>query len=302
MITRGNHDSGSETDDIELLIKKSEHAEVSSQQSSTEFLIRHYSIFMYFLLPALWTCAFVYLVDLDTMLSLWYMPLLGFFAAIIANCVPIGGGVVYIPALYFLGENMELGVAFTVATMSVGSGVIGFMNWLVIDKHLIIWSSIPFTVLPAWLGFICSIALPPMSEDVGMYFFSSFCIALSIFVFAVARVGGAVEFSQQFSGCSSLPSPVYWSITTFISFLSGLILIPNIGIGPALTTFICLSLHGTIDTHAALVTGIVVGGWASWIPLAIHMCIIDDVPFTRWVMVLPGVYLGAWVSIDIVNY
>ena len=250
------------------------------------------------------TLSFLYIVDHETMLSLWYMPPLGFFAAIVANCVPIGGGVVYIPALYYLGENMELGVAFTVATMSLGSGFISPLKWLSVDKDLIIWTAIPFTVLPAWKGFIVSMAFPSLGEDAERLFFGIFCLALAVFVAAIARAGGAMEFSRQLSSFTphkSMSTAVYWGLTAFVSFLAGLILIPNIGIGPALTTFICLSLHGGIDTHAALVTGIVVGGWASWVPLAIHLLFSRDVPILHWIMVMPGVFLGAQVGLYVTD-
>lgn len=34
-----------------------------------------------------------------------YMPFLGIFAALLANSVPIGGGIVYIPVLHLLGTR-----------------------------------------------------------------------------------------------------------------------------------------------------------------------------------------------------
>ena len=56
----------------------------------------------------------------DSFFSLIHMPFLGLFAAILANCVPIGGGIVYIPALSLLGNHVHMTVSFTLATMSVG--------------------------------------------------------------------------------------------------------------------------------------------------------------------------------------
>jgi uncharacterized protein len=272
---------------------------ISTLESCVAVLVEHYDTLMFTCFPILWTLLFLYLMDRETTLLLWYMPVLGFVAAIIANCVPIGGGVVYVPALYLLGENMKLGVAFSLATMSIGNGMVAFLKWMSVDKKLIYWNAIPFTVIPAWKGFLVSMAFPLLGPDMEKMLFSGFCLALACFVFVLARAGGALEFARQMPTALKSRSPtVFWSITALISFLAGLILVPNIGIGPALTTFICLSLHGSIDTHAALVTGIVVGGWACWVPFAVHLFIMDDVPWQRWVMVLPGVFFGAQVGIS----
>ena len=75
-------------------------------------------------LPSLWALALLLFSDTTTILTSWFMPFLGLFAAFLANSVPIGGGIVYIPALYLLGVNVKLGAAFTVATMTFGNGKI----------------------------------------------------------------------------------------------------------------------------------------------------------------------------------
>ena len=75
----------------------------------------------------------------ESFFSLFYMPFLGLFAAVLANCVPIGGGIVYIPALSLLGTHVHLSVSFTVATMSVGRLVLVL---------ILIW----FTVLVLFLA------------------------------------------------------------------------------------------------------------------------------------------------------
>jgi hypothetical protein len=79
------------------------------------------------------------------------MPCIGIVAASLANSVPVGGGVVFIPALHLLGLHMKLGVSFSFATMSVGNGVFGFLNWVARDKGLIIWESAPFALVPSWV-------------------------------------------------------------------------------------------------------------------------------------------------------
>ena len=69
-----------------------------------------------------WICLFITYLTKELLLENLHIPVLGIVAATIANCVPIGGGVVYVPAFALLGVEMKLGVAFSVATMSIGNG------------------------------------------------------------------------------------------------------------------------------------------------------------------------------------
>jgi hypothetical protein len=85
-----------------------------------------------------------------------------------------------------------------------------------------------------------------------------------------------------------------WNTIALVSLLAGGILVPNIAVGPALTTFLALQLVGYAPKKA-IVTGIITGGWVSLVPFAMHLFWLNDVPLQLWVMVLPGVYLGAWV-------
>jgi uncharacterized membrane protein YfcA len=302
---RISESTGSGMDEMEsqelLLDDTSVSSSTSCFDDTVDFVITYYNVLMFGCIPVAWLMVFVYYMDSESVLTLTHIPLIGFAATIIANCVPIGGGVVYIPALYLLGENMKLGVAFTLATTSAGSGGMTVLKYLSVDKNLIHWQVIPYTVIPAWAGFFVSTTLPSLAPETVTNLFAGFCVALSAFVFVLARAGGALEFARKVPACTSRSPTVFWSITALISFLAGLILVPNIGIGPALTTFICLSLHGSIDTHAALVTGIVVGGWACWVPFAVHLFIMDDVPVKHCLMALPGIFLGAQVYFCIYN-
>jgi len=83
------------------------------------------------LLPLLWVLIFAAVMTREAFVANLYLPFLGVFAAVLANSVPIGGGIVYIPALAVLGNHVHLTVSFTVATMSVGNGILGALRWLV---------------------------------------------------------------------------------------------------------------------------------------------------------------------------
>jgi hypothetical protein len=87
-------------------------------------------------------------------------------------------------------------------------------------------------------------------------------------------------------------------LLAFVSLLGGVFLVPNIAIGPALTTYLLLVLMG-FRTKVAMVTGVVTGGWVCLVPFLLHLLVLQDVPIVLWLMVLPGVYVGAQVCSDL---
>lgn len=256
--------------------------------------------------PLVWTGLFVTVMDRESVLETFYMPFLGFFAALLANSVPIGGGIVYIPTLSLLGVQLTLGASFTIATMPFGNGMFGFFRWLSKDPRVFVWDSFYYTVIPSWIGSIIAMVVLP-SPDVTLIklAFGAFCLLLGMLVlFSIFRGGlkevlHSMSYSYQSSPVqteglqfsdllgseeglvkdaefdSEVKLPNSCSITIPIeeiklnenkylvagfSLLGGVILVPNIGIGPALITYFLLSLLGFSDQQS-LVTGIVTGGW-----------------------------------------
>lgn len=57
--------------------------------------------------PVIWVILFVLIIDRQSFYETWYLPILGILAAFLANSVPIGGGIIYIPALSLLGANIS---------------------------------------------------------------------------------------------------------------------------------------------------------------------------------------------------
>jgi uncharacterized membrane protein YfcA len=261
-----------------------------------------------FFIPLGWCLLFVSIMNRDSFLSTIYMPFLGIFAATLANTVPIGGGIVYVPALLLLGVDMKLGVSFTVATMSFGNGCFGFFRWLQKDPELFIWESFWYTIIPSWIGSILGIFfLPELSTEYVKILFASVCVKVSIIVALAAWKGGidklnfiptSCDFTsstptRQLNSASPLSSSCIYTLV-IITFLGGVFLVPNIGIGPALTTYLILNYFG-YSTHSSVVTGIITGGWVCVLPFVIHIIYLQDVPYDLWLMVIPGVYLGAMV-------
>jgi uncharacterized membrane protein YfcA len=337
-----------------------------------EMLKNNDKLILNLIVPIIWCFGIVLIMDRKSFIETLYMPFLGIFAAFIANCVPLGGGIVYIPAFYLIGVQMKLGVAFTVATMTIGNGVFGLLRWLRKDSSLIIWEAFQFTVLPSYLGTIVAVFfLPSPSVQVVRKSFALFCTSLGVFMLFAVYKGGLAElvgglttqpqeqkfdrsavsydvdtaldltvdleetkeglfapgvedeqqllseaswspapitdtfsYSPHASSSSSFPpvvrmhegpSSLAWVVIAVISFLAGLVLVPNIGMGPALTTFLALALVG-YRPERAIVTGILAGGWASIVPFAIHLFYYNDVPYRLWIMVIPGIFFGAKVS------
>ena len=249
-------------------------------------------------LPLLWAVGLIAICDRESFMRNLFMPVLGVFAALLANTVPIGGGIVYVPMLQLLGEKIQLSVSFTVSVMTFGNGVFGFLHWLKNDPSMLVWESFPYTVLPSWLGSLCGILLlPPLATYWVKVLFGVFSFGLAGYVFLLATAQAKLQARDHpVTTVNGRPSPSVekWYVVSTISFLGGLVLVTNIGIGPALVTFFLLGGEYLGYSHKqAIVTGIITGGWVCVVPFLLHLLVLKDVPLTLWIMVLPGVWLGA---------
>jgi uncharacterized membrane protein YfcA len=307
----------------------SHHSQLHLDLDWVIFLRQHAEWILNVLTPSLWCLLLIFLVDKKDLFESWFMPFLGVIAAFLANSVPIGGGIVYIPALSLLGAQISLGASFTIATMPIGNGIFGFLRWLIKDPSVFIWESFQYTVLPSWIGSIIAMLLLPTPDNhLIKLFFGLFCFFIGVLVLLALYRGGLrnVFFNlherhdpeltdNRFDSEIQLTEhglPVYppkpeasysigeealhrqWLLVSGVSFLGGLILVPNIGIGPALITYFMLVLLGYKEQRA-IVTGIVTGGWVCIVPFLIHIYR-NNVPYALWVLVLPGVFYGAKVS------
>jgi len=279
------------------------------------FLQRHAAFLLMPVLPLLWCILLVCTLDRDELLSASAMPLLGIGSAALANAVPVGGGIVFIPILSLFNVHIALGASFAVATMTFGNGIFGFLNWLQKDPSAIAWHIIPSAVIPAWIGAAIGTFRPLMTSEHCRTLFALFAIKVAVLVWRGLYVGrrnmrGGKPFSLVLipadeedanDGCAAAATLMTKSryrhstriIACICSFLAGLILVAHIGIGNAVTTFLVSSFVWRLPPKSAVVTSIIVGGWTSFAPFLIHLLILKDVPIALWVMGLPGVYLGA---------
>lgn len=298
--------------------------EASDEPWIIELVKQHADNILHLYSPVMWCALLVLFVDAKALFDLWYMPFLGVLAAFLANSVPIGGGIVYIPALSLLGAQITLGASFTIATMPIGNGIFGFLRWLLKDPTVFIWESFPYTVIPNWIGSLIAMSiLPAPDQHLIKLCFGLFSFIVGILVVMSLYRGGLHNVISDILPIATTPPQSmenktdsvesggrdgkvvliveqqtlqnYRWLIIIISFLEGIVITPNIGIGPALITYFLLVLCGYKEQRA-MVTGIVTGGWVCAIPFVVNISR-NDVPYALWVMVLPGVFYGAKVSV-----
>lgn len=151
-------------------------------------------------------------------------------------------------------------------------------------------------MLPCSLGSAVGILLmPPVPIFWIKKIFGLFCLLVAAYVAFLSYAHGAeIKSSSPTTRKAPTPSPHQWMVVGGIFFLAGLLLVVNIGVGPALIAYFLLGDNYIGYTQKqAIVTGIITGGWVSIMPFFLHLVALGDVPVVLWVMVLPGVYAGA---------
>mmetsp|Transcript_24434 Transcript_24434/g.51856 ORF Transcript_24434/g.51856 Transcript_24434/m.51856 type:complete len:395 (-) Transcript_24434:99-1283(-) len=274
------------------------------------YIERNADFFLMPVLPLLWCLLLVATLDHDSLVSYYPMPLLGVCSATLANAVPVGGGIVFVPILELFGVHIKLGTAFAVSTMTFGNGVFGFLNWMKKNPRVIAWEIMPAAILPAWIGATIGTLRPLMPPEECRSLFAMFALAVSVLVLRGLMVGKQnIKAGQPFSitytnddnslavaRASELHPWRTRFIASICSFLAGLILVAHIGIGNAVTSFLVSSFVWQLPAKQSVVTSIIIGGWTSLCPFLLHLYILQDVPIALWVMGLPGVYFGAMIA------
>ena len=242
------------------------------------------------------------------MAEVWYMPVVGVGAATLANAVPVGGGIVFFPFLVYFGVAGTFNaVAFGVSTQMLGNGTFGFLNWLKKDPSRIVWRAMPYAVLPSFIGSTFALFGPRVADEKAIKFmFGLFSLCVAGFVLYASANGGvhavvAAHHGTSASGggggdaSSARIGHGSWVVVMAGSVVGGWI-VGNIGIGNAIVTFVSLTVVLGVDSHQAVPSSIIAGGWTSAYNGLIHLLWLRDVPIHLWLMVLPGVFCGAYVA------
>jgi len=217
----------------------------------------------------------------------WFMPFLGIAAATIAMSTPAGGGVVFFPTMVLLGIPPFEAVAFSVGAQSIGMGVFGTFNWMKRDRDAILFPVVFAAVFIGGAASLLALFVFPVAEAKPLQLtFSFFGVGLATYIVYSLRQG----LDQQ-------TNHFRWSIWTLAAVavvgLVGGLFVGYIGAGIDALLFLVLTSCFKIDSHQATVTSIVTMGLTAMVPFAIHLFIISDVPINLWLMVLPGILIGA---------
>lgn len=227
------------------------------------------------------------LVESKELYAAWFMPFLGVVAATIAMSTPAGGGIVFFPTMVLLGVPPIEAVAFSVGAQSVGMGIFGTFNWVKRDKLAINFPVVITTVLIGSAVSLLALFVFPIAEAEPLQLtFSFFGVGLATYVLYSLR-----------KGLDKQNNRFRWSVwmvaaIAFVGLVGGL-LVGYIGAGIDALLFFVLTSRFKIDAHQATVTSIITMGLTAMIPFGVHLFIKGDVPINLWLMVLPGILLGA---------
>lgn len=219
--------------------------------------------------------------------SAWFMPLLGVAAATIAMSTPAGGGVVFFPTMVLLGVPPFQAVAFSVGAQSVGMGLFGTFNWMKRDRRAILFPAVFVTVAIGAAATLVALLVFPVAQAKPLQLtFSIFGLGLAVYIFYSLRHGLDRE-ARRFHWSA-------WMLAALavVGLLGGLF-VGYIGVGIDALLFLVLTARFRIDSHEATVTSIVAMGLTAMVPFAVHLLVLGDVPLNLWLMVLPGILLGA---------
>lgn len=226
-------------------------------------------------------------VETNELQAAWFMPFLGIVAATIAMSTPAGGGVVFFPAMVLLGIPPLEAVAFSLGAQAVGMGIFGTFNWMKRDKSAINFPVVIPTVIIGSAASLLALFVFPIAEAEPLQLtFSFFGVGLAIYVLYSLRK----DLDKQ----NNLFQWSKWMVLAlvFVGLIGGL-LVGYIGVGIDALLFLVLTSRFKIDVHQATVTSIITMGLTAMIPFCIHLFIIRDVPINLWLMVLPGILIGA---------
>ncbi|WP_164848366.1 sulfite exporter TauE/SafE family protein [Halobacteriovorax sp. HLS] len=253
-------------------------------------LVRHYCFEIIVLLAiSVLFVAFVSngIVTTDQLYASWFMPFVGILAATIAMSTPAGGGIVFFPIMILLGIAPLQAVGFSLGAQSVGMGIFGTYNWFKTDRAAIVSPIVAIVVPIAIAASLVTILIFPASKSSYLQVgFSCFGIFLAGYIYKHLDIDKSTSRRDIILNKSLVLSLVGVG-------LAGGAIVGYIGIGVDTLLFFVLTFFFKIDSHKATVTSIVTMGITAMVPFFVHLLIIKNVPLHLWLMVLPGIFLGA---------
>jgi len=251
-----------------------------------------------------WLILIFTLVQTDERNSLWYMPILGIIGAIIGVGTPVGGGVVYFPALTLLNVPANQAVAFNYGTAVANLGGLGLLTWArkrpeTIKKYY--WAFL-WIILFGFVGSAMSTYLFPIEQEQTLrIMFLVFCFVVLLYVvyllyveFDKDRTRNAAIDQDKLVKYGELPLTGFNLFGLSIVGLAGGILAGWLSVGLDITVFVFLTFFYNIEPVDATILAVITMGFTSLYPLIIkHIIEEEDMPYKLWLMVEGGCILGS---------
>ncbi|CDQ21280.1 sulfite exporter TauE/SafE family protein [Halobacillus karajensis] len=237
------------------------------------------------------------------------MLIIGIVTALVGSIAGLGGGVILVPVLLFLGDHFVsfdwvnpqsiVGISLVVMIFTGMSSVISYMKHQRVDEKIglvFLFGSIPGGILGAWLNQF-------FETDGFSLFFGIVMIAVSLLFFIPRRTAGNSLFKTGIEREKVIDGTVYkyrmpFVVGLILSFavgmLSGLL---GIGGGSLMVPAMILLLN--IPPHIATATSMFMIFFASITSSSAHI-ILGHVDWSHTLWFIPGAYLGgmlgAWIN------
>lgn len=229
------------------------------------------------------------------------MFFIGLITAFVGSIAGLGGGVILVPVLLFLGERFSsfdwvtpqaiVGISLVVMIFTGMSSALSYMKHDRVDKkigYLFLIGSIPGGILGAWLNQF-------MKTDGFSLFFGIFMIFVSALFFLPRREVGSPLFKTGMKREKVIDGQTYVYqmpivIGLVLSFIAGLLSgLLGIGGGSLLTPAMILLF--SIPPHIATATSMFMIFFASISSSGTHV-LLGHVEWAHTLFFIPGAYLG----------
>ncbi|SFJ41256.1 hypothetical protein SAMN04487936_10271 [Halobacillus dabanensis] len=229
------------------------------------------------------------------------MFIIGLITALVGSIAGLGGGVILVPVLLFLGDFYSsfdwvnpqsiVGISLVVMIFTGMSSAISYMKHQRVDKKIgfvFLYGSIPGGILGSWLNQF-------FKTDGFSLFFGVMMIIVSLLFFIPRRTSGSLLFKTGIERKKTVDGKTY---TYRMPFIIGLILSFSVGmlsgllgIGGGSLMVPAMILLLNIPPHIATATSMFMIFFASISSSATHV-ILGHVEWAHTIWFIPGAYLG----------
>ena len=237
-----------------------------------------------------------------------FIPVMAFVAcAIPASGAPISGGVVFVPTLTLYGMCARDAVAFTAAVQVFGVGIFAPLNWLLEDRHAIVWSAYRVLLPASALGFVTAACFPLSGEHgdhVAILVFVGFCVIL--FAYTAAFILSTPSSSNVHVETAHRPLEFNRAslMTYALASYAAAIITFYVGVCSDKVVFMLLTYVHGVSARRATITGTTLVGLLSLMRVVYYVstaCAPDQghIPFRRVVLAVPALLLGSLAGVRV---